>query len=55
MVLQRDAKVALWGWAGKGKSVTVEFAGQRKSATAGENGKWMVHLDPMQASVELGQ
>jgi sialate O-acetylesterase len=32
--------------------VTVEFAGQRKSAKANAMGKWMVKLDPMRASAE---
>ena len=30
----------------------MEFAGQRKQATADANGKWMVKLDPMPASTE---
>lgn len=54
MVLQREKPVRIWGWAGKGDTVTVEFAGQKKSAKADDEGKWMVTLDPMPASAEPG-
>lgn len=49
MVIQRDMPVPVWGWALPGVKVTVKFNGQEKSATAGEDGKWMVKLDPMAA------
>jgi len=48
-VLQRDSRVPVWGWAQPGESITVSFAGQKKNATAGPDGKWMVYLDPMEA------
>lgn len=35
-VLQREMKVPVWGWSKPGVQVTVEFAGQKKSATAGK-------------------
>ena len=50
MVLQREMAVPVWGWAKAGEKVTVSFSGQEKSATADENGKWMVRLDAMSAS-----
>jgi sialate O-acetylesterase len=52
MVLQRDKPVAVWGWADAGESVTVSFAGQSKSATAGTDGKWSLKLDALTASAE---
>jgi sialate O-acetylesterase len=52
MVLQREMKVPVWGTADPGEAVTVEFAGQQKSATAGADGAWRVDLDPMDASAE---
>ena len=52
MVLQRDKPVPVWGWADPGEKVTVAFAGQKKAATAGEDGKWMVVLDPLGLSTE---
>jgi sialate O-acetylesterase len=50
MVLQRDTKVTVWGWANAGEKVAVEFAGQTESATAATDGSWQVVLDPMSAS-----
>lgn len=52
MVLQRDKPVPVWGWADARESVTVEFAGQKKSAIADATGKWQVKLDPLTASAE---
>ena len=51
-ILQREAEVPVWGWSKPGTEVTVEFAGQKKSASAGEDGKWMVKLAPLEASAE---
>jgi sialate O-acetylesterase len=50
MVLQRDKPVRVWGWAEAGERVGVEFAGQKKAATAGKDGKWAVELEPLPAS-----
>lgn len=52
MVLQRDMPVPVWGTAGPGEEVIVEFAGQKKSAKAAGDGKWSIRLDPMPASAE---
>jgi len=45
MVLQRGNVAPVWGWAEAGEIVTVQFAGQTKSTTAGKDGKWMMRLD----------
>jgi hypothetical protein len=50
MVLQNGKAVPVWGWADKDEKITVSFMGQEKSATAGDDGKWMVKLDTMKAS-----
>jgi sialate O-acetylesterase len=50
MVLQRDARVPVWGTAKAGTVVTVEFAGQKKTATAAPDGRWRLDLDPLAAS-----
>ena len=50
MVLQRDLPVPVWGWADAGEKVSVSFAGQTKTANAGDDGKWMVKLEPLKAS-----
>jgi len=47
MVVQREKPVPVWGWATAGERIIVKFAGQRKVATAGADGKWMVVLDPL--------
>jgi sialate O-acetylesterase len=51
-ILQREMPVPVWGWSTPGAKVTVEFAGQKKTATAGADGKWMLKLDPLKASAE---
>ena len=52
MMLQREMPVPIWGTAGAGEKVTVAFAGQKKTATADNSGKWRVTLDKMPASAE---
>ena len=52
LVLQRGMKVPVWGTADPGESVTVEFAGQKKSVKAEADGKWRVNLDSMRASAK---
>jgi sialate O-acetylesterase len=52
MVLQREMPARVWGWAAPGDEVSVEFAGQKKAATADAKGAWKVDLDPMPASAE---
>ena len=49
-ILQRDMKVPVWGWADPGTKITVEFAGQKKKAKAGKDGKWQIKLNPLKAS-----
>jgi sialate O-acetylesterase len=52
MVLQRDLLAPVWGTADAGEEVTVEFGGQKKTAKADADGKWMVKLDPLKVSSE---
>ncbi len=54
-VLQREMSVPVWGWCKPGTKVTVEFAGQSKSATTDQEGKWMVELDPLKASFDAAE
>lgn len=51
-VLQRDKVVPIWGRADVGEKVTVTFAGQRKEATPAPDGRWLVQLDPLVASIQ---
>ena len=49
MVLQRDARIKIWGWASPGEKITVQFAGKRYHTNAGSNGKWLVAVSPLKA------
>ncbi len=49
MVLQRDAKVKIWGWASPNEKVAVDFLKKKYKAVADANGNWMVMLSKMQA------
>ncbi|MBI5688869.1 MAG: sialate O-acetylesterase [Verrucomicrobia bacterium] len=49
-VLQRDRPVPVWGWAAPGAAVSVEFRGERVTATADGEGRWQVSLPPMPAA-----
>lgn len=52
MVLQREMPVWVWGWSEPGDEVVVTFAGQEKVVKAGDDGRWELRLDPMEASFE---
>ncbi|MFO7820497.1 MAG: sialate O-acetylesterase [Lentisphaeria bacterium] len=52
MVLQRQIKVPIWGWAKPGGEVKVSFNGQTLATKADTDGAWRVSLDPMQASAK---
>jgi sialate O-acetylesterase len=52
MILQRETKVPVWGFDKPKTKVTVEFAGQKKSAVTDKFGDWMVKLEPLSASLE---
>lgn len=49
-VLQREVPVPVWGSAGAGESITVEFAGQKQTAAADAKGAWKATLAPLTAS-----
>jgi sialate O-acetylesterase len=49
MVLQRDAKVNLWGWASPKEKIKINFQNKNYKAVTGADGKWLVVLPPMKA------
>jgi len=49
MVLQRDRRVPIWGWAQAEAEVRVSFAGQELHTKADRGGAWRVDLAPMEA------
>lgn len=50
MVLQREAKAPLWGWADASEQVTVTAGDAKATATAGADGKWSADLTGLKAS-----
>jgi sialate O-acetylesterase len=46
MILQRDSKINIWGWASKGEKVTAKFKGKTYKTLAGSDGKWSLQLAP---------
>jgi sialate O-acetylesterase len=52
MVLQQKTPVTVWGWAEPGEKVTVSVGPQKKEATAGDDRKWRVKLEPLAAGGE---
>jgi len=49
MVLQRDTKIRIWGWAAPGEKVQVKFNKKTISTVTGPGGNWKVSLPPMNA------
>ena len=52
MVLQRGQRVPVWGKGAPGEKVTISFAGQSVSATAGADGRWKLFLAPLKESAD---
>lgn len=49
MVLQRGASIKIWGWAGPGENITVQFDGEKVSTVTGDDREWSVLLKPHKA------
>lgn len=49
MVIQRDARVRVWGWAERGEKVQVRFRNKSYTTTTGDDGRWRVFLSPTAA------
>ncbi|KAA2240746.1 sialate O-acetylesterase [Chitinophaga agrisoli] len=49
MILQRDTKIKLWGWAGSKEKLTIRFTGKTYHTTANANGEWTIQLAPLPA------
>ena len=47
MVVQRGARVPVWGWAMPGSKVSISFDSRSYGAVAGQNGGWRVTLPAM--------
>lgn len=49
MVLQRDSRVVIWGWAEPGERVRIDFRGQRMTVRTDRGGQWSASLGPFPA------
>src|SRR3954462_10776567 len=49
MILQRDTRIRIWGWAGNGEKINIEFNKKKYKAITGADRKWSVWLSPMKA------
>jgi sialate O-acetylesterase len=49
MVLQRNQKLRIWGWANRWEKVTVHFNGAVESTRANKEGRWLIKLPAMRA------
>lgn len=49
MVLQRDAKVKIWGWADAGEKIIVNFQHKTYRTVTEQSGSWKIVLQPMKA------
>ena len=49
MVLQRDTKLNIWGWASPGEKINIKFHHKNYRVTTLPNGKWAVLIDAMKS------
>ena len=49
MVLQREMKIPVWGWAAPGDKITVSLANRTATAKADQEGQWMARLSSLPA------
>lgn len=49
MILQRDTKINIWGWASPKEKIALKFNGKNIRTTTGADGKWLVQLPSMKA------
>ena len=49
MILQRDAKITIWGWSSPKEKILLKFKKRTYSATADPNGTWKIILPPTPA------
>jgi len=49
MILQRDTKINIWGWAAKNEKINIKFNSKSYKTMTGGDGKWLIQLPPMKA------
>ncbi len=49
MILQRDSRVNIWGWASPKEKINIRFINKTYTTTTGTDGKWSIQLPPLKA------
>lgn len=49
MVLQRNEKITIWGWASANEQITATFNGNQKKSIASPEGEWVIEFPKMKA------
>jgi sialate O-acetylesterase len=49
MILQRDARVTIWGWASPGEKISISIERKRYHTITDGSGKWALAIDPVSA------
>lgn len=49
LILQRDAKVKIWGWAAVNEKITIEFLNKKHKVNANNQGEWELQLTNLKA------
>ena len=47
MILQRDTKIKLWGWAHPGEKINITINNKKYRTAASDNGSWSVEINPL--------
>jgi len=49
MILQRETKINIWGWAAKNEKIRIKFNSKSYKTTTGSDGKWLIQLPSLKA------
>lgn len=49
MVLQRDVKLTIWGWASSGEKVEIDFLNKKYSSVTDKNGNWSITIPKLKS------
>jgi sialate O-acetylesterase len=49
LILQRDAKVKIWGWAAANEKITIDFLNKKHKVNANTQGEWELQLTNLKA------
>lgn len=49
MILQRDVKIKIWGWANPNEKISINFINKKYLTKADKNGNWFINLPKLKA------